>query len=604
MMREFEDSGVKLSRRSWHLILIAQLRNRDLDGARRSLKLMEQAGFPADPTTHTVIAANYRYLGLDAQVRDLALSTLGSLPPSNRVFVINQLLEAQAQFGDEHGFHQLLLSFDSSSIEPLRVLLNPLDDAENSIIPLPALASPNPVTPDAHTFLVTIRFCITRSNLLAAEKIFSLMTQRAFNLSPTIIAAFFALQFALDRPGFAVFLASRLLTPGEFDDLYDQLGRCTPEPDWRFPFPASYLRPTVEVLNALMQGLLRTRGLGAARVILELMKRVNVEPDPYTMRILVHHLIHSEQASPSHVLRMLRHLSPLFRPSLRHLHPIMGRLLRDEKFRLFSSENTVTPFPTSLTELDLTNPAAGLGLEQSLGRPNLGRSLLQSLESRGVQGDSVMLELRMRCEAIVKRDAITAIDVYNDMLARGMTPSVYHIAALMQAFTRRGETDKAVEIMRSAKMKPNLVMYTILLQGYAYQGKPKAAVHIFKTMVTDGIQPDARAIYALCRAFVLARQLASARKLLGTLWTFVEPFPWKYTMLPLAKLLILLRSLDRRASASKRTMSSSRRAQLRRDLAQVVVAYKRSKGLPNALASSSSSVRQLTKKAIHVNRKA
>jgi pentatricopeptide repeat protein len=559
---------------------------------------MEDAGFPPDPTTHAVIAANYRRLGRDAQVQDLALSALNYLPPATATFMINQLLETHVQFDDELGFHQLLLLFDSSVIEPLRILLDPLGSRANLAKPLPTLESVNSVAPDVNTFLISMRFCIARSDLPTAEKIFCLLEQQGFRLSPSILAAFLDLQFALDCPCLAVFITSRLLTKHGLDDLFNRLTNCEPDPFWLWQFTTPEISPSIEIFNVLLRGLVNIQGLEAARIILELMKRTDVEPNSYTIKILIDYLLHSRRASPSLVLRTLRQLTPLFRPSLYHLHPILSYLLRLEKRRLYSSKYKIAKVQAWAArkgheedvDPDLTKPAAGLKLEHSLGRPNLVRSLLQSLESRGVRSDSPMLGLRMRYEGLIRRDASAVVDVYNDMLAQGMTPSAYHAAALM-------------EVMRSLKVKPNIVMYTILLQGYAHQGQPKAAVQLFQDMISHDIQPDVRAICSLCNAFVLVRQRPYARKLLLTLWTLVGPRPRDHYKLPLYRLLQVFRTLHKPMKASKWKISQENCGWLRRDLVKVVKTYKRAAGLPRALVPSSPRIRRLTKRLLHISRK-
>ncbi|KAJ3570246.1 hypothetical protein NP233_g4525 [Leucocoprinus birnbaumii] len=605
MLQDYVDAGVKPSRRTWHWVLAAHLRNRNLAAARQCLQLMEQAGFPADPNTHAIIAANYRRLGQDTQVREFALSALVSLSPSSQTFMINQLLNTHLVFGDEAGFHQLLSLFDQIALGPLLYLPEKKGSSES----MANLSCSVPLTPDVDTFLIGVRFCMSRSDFVTADKIFTFMGQRGLEASPLILVAFLELQFALNRPGFAVFITSQLLTPNKFNNIYNRLQRSGPEHGWQWPFANSSIRPTTDVLNSLMRGLLVDQGLGAARIILQLMERVHVQPNSYTLKVLINYLIHTEKASPSLVLRMLRQISPLLRPSLAHLHAIMGGLIKKEKTHLNSPrrrpDNLTQDASTARHEDgdDLTNPDAGLKLEKSLGKPNLARSLLQSLESRGISSDAGMLRLRMRYEGVIKRDLSSTIDVYNDMLARGMTPQVYHVAALLEAFTLQGKTDEALEVMRTVKLKPNLVLYTILLQGYAYQGRPRSAAELFQVMVAEGIKPDVRAISALCNAFIYVGQRGAARKVLVSMWTFVQPFPPEYAGLRLRMLLEIFRSLENPSSLVKRQINVSNRGQLQRDVIQIARKYKHVAGLPRVLAPNSSKVRQLRKRLVHVSRK-
>lgn len=616
ILQDYEDANVKPSRRTWHLILVAHLRNRNLAAARQCLSSMEQAGFPPNSVTHSVIAANYQYLGLDPQVRDLAISVLGSLPPSKGVFVVNRLLESHFRFNDELAFHQLLSLFDSDLIGPIRALLSPLGDLGSSKISLPDLKLSISLIPDADTFLIAIRFCMAHSDFLGAENLFVLMERQGISLSPAILAAYLDLQFSVGRPGVAVSVASQLVSASNLEDLYDELSQHDDSHDsqsrGRSPFSTSQIAPHVDVFNALLRGLLKIHGLDVARIVFELMQRVDVEPNSHSLKILIDHLIYLERATPSTVLRVLRQLFPVFRPSPRYFYSLISRILRDEKRRLYSSRlRNAGAFNAHANLLgardqSLSGPTAGLQPERVLARPNLARSLIQSLDSREIRSDSLMLALRIRYDGVLRCDTDSAVDTYTNMLSRGIAPSIYHISALMEGFAQRGETDTALKIMRSAKeynMKPNLVMYTILLNGYAHQNQPKAGAELFQAMVSTGIQPDVRAIYALCNAFILARQLDSARKLLITLWPYIEPLPRDHHGLSLLELLRRFYRLDASLATSRRNLSLNKRILLQRQLTRVVLAYKRASGLQDDLISNTPEVRRLAKKSLHVSRK-
>lgn len=613
VLQDYESTGVKPSRRTWHIILIAHLRNRNIVAARQCLASMEQAGFPPNPTTHAAIAANYHYLGIDSQVKELAVSVLGSLPPSKAVFVVNQLLDSHLRFCDESGFYQLLSLFDNDAITPLQVLFESLVKPGDAVVPLTVSRSTLSLAPDAKTFLVAVRFCMGRSQFLAAEEVFPLMERRGFPLSPAILAAYLKLEFSMGRPDFAVFVASQLLMTTNLEDLFNQLCRRKPKPHWKWPYKASRIPPHVDIFNALLKGVLCGHGWDAARIVLQLMERVKIGPNTKTLKILIVHLIRHEQATPSIVLRTLRQLSPTFRPSISHLHPIINRILHSEKRRLYLPRRKDANKYGAGVRLGISSegnhtsdgPTAGLQIGHFLGRPNLAGSLVDSMASRGIRSDSQMLALRIRYDAVISRETATATDTYSNGLTRGITPSNHHIAALMEGFARQGETDTALKIMRSAEegeLKPNLVMYTILLHGYGRQHQPKTAVRIFQAMISSGIQPDARAICVLCNAFILARRLDLTRKLLVTLWPYIQPFPHRYAKLRLIELLKIFRNLDSSVAAPRRDLDLESRTRLRRKLSQVIMEYKRASGLRGDL-SSSPEVRRLARNSLHASRR-
>lgn len=612
VLRDYEDAGAKPSRRTWHAVLTSHLRNRDLDGARWCMKLMEEAGFPIHHTTHAVIAVNYQRLGYDEQVRDLAIQALPSLPQKARTIVMNRLLQTQLLLNDELGFRHVLSFFEGNALGPLRNL-TVAEGGEGLISSSPGPDPPIVVSPDYFTFIIGVRFCLAQSKVAIAEEIFLFMAEQGFKASPTILTAFLQLQFRLGRHEFAVSLTCLLHTWGTSATHRDRIREYELKLGGRWPFATSHVKRTIGPFNVLMRCLVTDLGLGAARAVLELMKTFQVRPNSLTIKILIDHLIRSEQVTPSVGYRVLRQLSPLLRPSLYHLYSILVRLLRDEKARLLqdergrsspSSQESIPPkiSPTYLGHDHLpTDPVAGLRFGRWPGRSNLSNSLLQSLRSRGILSDGFLLGLRMRYEGVIKRDASTAVDVYNDMLARGLTPRVYHVATLMETFVFQGETNKALEIMHSAIVKPNVVLYTILLQGYAIQGQTKAAAGLFQSMIADGIQPDVRAICTFCNAFVLSRQLGVARKLLLTLWPYVEPLPPEHAGLPLGKLLRIFRSRD---STRRSVIIKNRdRHQFRKNIAEIVKKLKHVAGLAPEQLSNSSATRKVAKNSFHVTRR-
>ncbi|XP_006454424.1 hypothetical protein AGABI2DRAFT_182410 [Agaricus bisporus var. bisporus H97] len=613
VIQDYEDAHLKPSRRAWHIILVAHLRNRNLAASRQCLSSMEAAGFPINSTTHAAIATNYQYLGLDRQVKDLAISILDTLPPSERVFVVNQLLESHLRFNDQAGLHQLFSFFDPEIIGPVQGILNLLDGFEDPNSTSSAARSRIRLLPNARTFLIAIRYCMTRSDFAGAEQIFSLIAKQGIEVSPTILAAYIDLQFSLGKPSIAIYLMSKVLSNNDLDGLFDRLDPCSDvQSDWKWPFSTFQIPPHIDVFNAFLRGMINGHGLDAARIVVQQMRRVDIKPDSLSVKILIDYLTRFERATPAAVLRVLHQLFPIFRISLRHLHPLISRILRSEKRRrlYYSSKPKDSKMTRAQVHEDIYQPSdgplAGVPLERFLVRPSLAGSLITSLESRGVRSDAAMFALRIRYDATIKRDAEEAVDTYTDMLSRGITPSIYHISALMEGFTLRGETDMALKIMRSAKeynIKPNLVMYTILIHGYGYQNQPKAAGELFEAMLSSGLHPDVRAIYAICNAFILAQRLQTAKKILVTLWPYIAQVPRNHTVTPLLELLKTFCLLDTSRPTAKPKISRKKRAQLQQQLTAVIVAYKRSSRLPEELISNTSKVRRLVKQSHYENRR-
>lgn len=605
-LRDYEETQVRLSRRAWYLILTAEIRNRNVAACRQCLSAMEAAGLPINSTTHATIAENYHHLGLDRQVRDITLSILRILPPSRRVFVVNTLLESHIMSNDHAGLHELFSFFDPDIFGPVQRILNLLDNLNpnaGSTIP------PVSLHPNTQTFLIAIRLCLMRSDFEGAERIFSLMEQQNIKLSPTILAAYMNLQLAARKPNIAIHLMSQVLSDENFNALCDRLDqRNNILPDWKWPFSTSRIPPHVDVMNALLRGILSSHGLDGALIVLEQMQQVDVKPNTYSLKILIDYLVRFKPTTPTDMLHVLRQLFPTFRASLHHLHPLISHILRHEKRRLHYTSTRKRADKRVPQNVDWSSdgPLAGVQLDQMLVRPSLARFLVASLESRGIRSDAAMLALRIRYDGIIKQDPEGAVDTYRDMLSRGIVPSVYHVSALMEGFALQGETDTSLKIMRSARMhsvKPNVVMYTILLHGYGRQNQAEVAAQLFEAMIESGIYPDVRAIYALCHAFILARRLVTAKQLLITLWHYVAPMPQQYPDIALLVLLKKFCQLDTSRPTTPRNLSERKEGLIRRQLSLLVKALKRSSGLPKELISSSPQVRRLIKRSRYVNRK-
>jgi pentatricopeptide repeat protein len=72
------------------------------------------------------------------------------------------------------------------------------------------------------------------------------------------------------------------------------------------------------------------------------------------------------------------------------------------------------------------------------------------------------------------------------MLDRGLHPNEYHYAALMEGYAATGELAAAEAVMNAAEragIRPNCVMHTILIVGYARREKPERAMRILRHMV-------------------------------------------------------------------------------------------------------------------------
>ncbi|KAF5390204.1 hypothetical protein D9757_002827 [Collybiopsis confluens] len=359
--------------------------------------------------------------------------------------------------------------------------------------------------------------------------------------------------------------------------------------------------PNIRMFNALLRGSLSTHGLACVRDIFTIMQANSIRPNEGTIEALIAYAGKAQSAHPRMLLRLLTKLRfPELQPTLKHLHVLLSRIIRHERYLTFGvgwnttaarfsrtrqanirmrpkerfAENNTEPF----------DPIAGIplrGIERRTAQP-----LVEQLRAQRVRVDGVLTGLRLKHEAALKVDMDAAQDVFDVILSRGIQPNEYHFSALMEGYTRAGNLSAAQDILKAAAqvgVKPNCVMYTILIVGYARQGQPETAAAIFKQMVEANIQPDVPSIDALASAFFAVGSYLMARKSLITLWPYVQPFPDELISVSLKELAARFRLLHQdRQSHSK--LSRSQWKKMYRKLRQLLTVWDASRS-ENALLS-------------------
>ncbi|TFK41050.1 hypothetical protein BDQ12DRAFT_678794 [Crucibulum laeve] len=589
-IEEFRTHSLKPSRRTFHLILSAHIRNRDLLRAKECLQAMAEAGYPADASTDAVIAQYYRSLGADLQVRRKALESLHEIPGPTATTVINSLIRICLDTQDLRGVQQLLAVFDPQAI----VAINETMLVGKDVNSYTALSGPPPtVCPNAATFSMFIDYQATKCNPAAAIKLFEAMiAEDIVPTSRTVVSLIHAL-FSGGQGDFAVTLFARIcINDKQIITLFKPFTTSSPKlPLSRLP----EVQLTVEIFNALLKGFLKSHGLNSIHAVLRAMRANHVKPDAKTLEIVLAHFNRGEHSRPRTLFRLLRSLtSPILRPTLRHMHLLLSCLLRHEKYFLYGSGwNTIgtnysqnTKKRPSLNNGQLVStadpfdPLAGLVLPKHLGYRGLAAPVLQSLSARQIKADSPAIALRMRHDAVTNADMDSAKKVFAAMLARGMHPNEYHFAALMEGYARNGDLAAAHDTMNSAErvgVKPNVVMYTILIAGYARHGNPELSIRTFQSMVAAQIPPDIPSIDAVSSAFFAVGAYNMAKRVLVTLWPHVQPFPAELRGASLKELACHFRALPRpngRSVFAKQT--KQQRLMLHWQIRDLVVRWKAS----------------------------
>ncbi|KAJ4484015.1 hypothetical protein C8R41DRAFT_921821 [Lentinula lateritia] len=594
ILEEFERFRVKPTRRTFHLLISGHIRNRDLLGARKLLRLMDQIGFPPDNSTHAVIAANYRNLGPNAQVQDQALQSLMFLEENTAVTVLNRLIQLRLDAHDPAATLRMLTIFDPKQVSPI---IKVVSDAVStpgggnpSADPLEEIYREYYLSANADTFATFLHYMALRQDFPGALLILEGLVRANIPPTPDIFTALIHVYFSTGHSSAAFRTVLDICHVRPSEAFTSLLRQGFYDPVASLPFVPTNIIPTPRMFNALLKGGISTHGFACVRDIFTIMQANNIRPNESTVEVLIASAGKSQNLRPRTLLRLLN--IPDLEPTLRHIHVLLSRIIRHERYQTFGVGWNVTAALFSRTRqakrriqsegfssknsTESFDPIAGIHLRAIDHRAV--QPLLHRLNARKTNVDAVLAGLRLKREAAINVDMDAAQDVFDLLLSRGIQPNEYHFSALMEGYTRKGDLPAALDVLKAATrvgIKPNCVMYTILIVGYARQGQPEQAVTTFKQMIEADIRPDVASIDAVVGAFFAVGAYSMARRSLRTLWSYVQPFPNELESASLKELATQFRLLhkhDQGITNSKFTQSHWKR--LYRQLRQLIAAWK------------------------------
>jgi pentatricopeptide repeat protein len=576
ILDEFRRANQVPSQRTFHLVLSGCLLNHDLEGAKACLQSMADIGFTPNAFTDALIAKFYRPFAADLRVRRRALESLPTLLPLAGLTVLNNLIQAALNSHDIPSVLHFLESFDQASINIIRPRISADLDLhirilsnEASLRGLPPLA--HGIKPNAATFVNFINDRARKADLPGAIELVKGMTSLGISPTPAVIAALVHAYFAAGQGNTAIRIIEGMQRTLSFQPLIkDVEPDVTHGVDDELPFKLFGIPLNIQILNVLFRETLRRQGLNHACFVFSILHANNLQPTAHTLEILLAHLKNVEGANPRILFHVLRKFSsPVIQPTLRHLRIILSCVVRQEIYRhtgsgwrAFAAKYPRRPKACSPPHrfsgiTSAFDPTAGIEiLEPPLHRSFM-KSIVESLNDRKVKSDPFLMALRIRLEGVLNSDMDAAQAVFRTMLARGILPNEYHFSALMEGFVRIGDIKAAVDILKTAEqsgVKANVVLFTIIITGYARMYDPNMALRTFQQMTSVDISPDVASIDAVVSAFFAVGAYSTCRRLLTTLWTYIQPFPETLRDANLRVLAVQFRSLH----SSARTMKLSK----------------------------------------------
>ncbi|KAI0068382.1 hypothetical protein BV25DRAFT_571363 [Artomyces pyxidatus] len=601
MLEQFEKDGQQPSKRTFQLLASGYIRNRNLPKAMEVLQKMSEAGFQIDPSTHAVVTAAYRTLGPDEALQTQALEALGTADSRTATYILNALMQLSLDAHDTKRLTALLELFDlatlMSPILPSAGSTSP-HDGDNVASSLPFIPlrhlSAHRVVPDVATYTILLNHVSVHRHLSTAFNLSRHLKEADIIPDSLLVAALVRVHFAIDRPDIAFRIMSSLCTGNtEAQDILTRVGPTSSGRKDCNHLPPINIKLTTAIFNAFVDGIISACGLEGMWAALQLMRACSVSPDGQTAELFVGYLKKEEGALPGQISRILRDLlstttSPI---SIRHLDVILEVVLRREVRRAKRSgwNNTEALIPRGR---DPTNPKHGApamrtdepfdptaGVQLTTRSPSLAQfaPLLRSVADRGARTDRSMLALRIRHDAVSKNDISAAKDAFQIMLNRGLHPTHYHFSALMEGYVATGELRAAEALMDAAArggVRPNQVMYTILIVGHARRRDPDRALEVLREMVAAGIKPDIPVVDAIASAFFAVGEFRAAHHILMKLWPHGAPLPDDLYNAPLKVLVQRLRSLHPGGRITKAVLSGKKRRPLSWKLDRIMEIWK------------------------------
>ncbi|PSR75919.1 hypothetical protein PHLCEN_2v8833 [Hermanssonia centrifuga] len=594
VLEDFQEEHIQPNRRTFHVLVSGHIRNRNLAKAKACLEWMEQAGFPMDASTHALIVSNYRSLGADKPVQTRAFESLRELGERTATIVVNSLIQLALDTHDMEGALRYLSYFESSVSSQHDVdsgdVTTPQDGESQENVD--QSNTRGTLVPDTATFTMLINYLAKKQDLGHALQILDRMKLLGVVPDSRVAAAVIRAHCAAGDLSTSVYIASTMCEDlPSTRPLFIWLGLEVEDKHRPDLIPAT-VPMTIEVINALLKGVLVRRGLNGMRVMYDLMRATGLRPNDETVSLFLSHLAVAERMRPRELIRILKRISVDVRPTLEHLHIIFRSLFRGEsesvrrrgwqalRARAERKDVQISVPPEKLsTESKLYDPTAGIEVSR-LTYGSLIRPLVASLTARRVRVDRATMNLRIRHDSTVKRSMDLARESFQTMLDRGMHANEHHFAALMEGYTLSGDMHTAEEIFKSAMqagMRPNVVLYTILIHGYAQQGKAGLAMRTFEQMVASGVQPDVGSVDALAGAWFAVGASGISRRVLLQLWPHIAPLPPELAESDLKTLLQTFRQLGSGPLKLRTKQTRQQYRMLRWKLKRIMVHWVREK---------------------------
>ncbi|EJD03894.1 uncharacterized protein FOMMEDRAFT_121229 [Fomitiporia mediterranea MF3/22] len=576
IIEQFEAHGLQPQRRTFMIILRGHLRNHDLSRATTTVQDMEKAGFPVTASTYAAIIPVYRGFGLDDFVRDRGLDILNnSQVVRHRRRALNGLLRLHLDKDDLEGALKLLEVYGSQTNKYGTENIATESGFDEQTVDLTNVPSRYATLEDRRTYTMLIDYLAKQYGHTKTLNIV-LKRMKVSGIGPDVRvgACLIRMFYAHGKEHKALVVLRDCCKNRNLSVSTLKLLGFDP----RYPGPslfAPYIgEPTIELFNSVLHGAIQIRGLGATLLVLQLMKEAYIKPNHKTLETVLRHLAKEREILTRDVAEVMHSLlSFQVQPTVKVLNVILDIIVRTAKREKFKEgwNALATYVRQSMQQLNKPNlddverreemvldlsfdPELCVTDLQSTVLCNVLQPIIQSLHLHRIMADRATFALRMRHDIFTlppDRAPEAVAQNLQIMRDRGLHPNIYHYSALMEAHCVAGNLRAAHQVLQDAtasKLVPrHVILYTILISGYARRGRPDMALNVFRDMINEGVTPDISSVDAVVASFFATKAFARARRTLIDLWTMVAPFPTDMRVAPMRELMVHLRDIRDRS---------------------------------------------------------
>eukprot|EP01114_Cavostelium_apophysatum_P011718 TRINITY_DN2612_c0_g1_i2.p1 TRINITY_DN2612_c0_g1~~TRINITY_DN2612_c0_g1_i2.p1 ORF type:complete len:553 (+),score=167.33 TRINITY_DN2612_c0_g1_i2:43-1701(+) len=126
-----------------------------------------------------------------------------------------------------------------------------------------------------------------------------------------------------------------------------------------------------------------------------------------------------------------------------------------------------------------------------------------------------------------KKRLIKVAELFDEIIQKGLKPTVHTFTHVITAIVRCGEVQKAKEyfdLMSDYNVTPNEVTYTAMMKGLCGEGMISQVIKMYDQMKSKNIKPNLRTVNTILRGCYRFGDVAMAERMFGELKTYgIEP---------------------------------------------------------------------------------